>query len=48
VILVVENVTGNSMEKKLLIKYIDVDICQQEESVLQTVNLEIHAGEFVY
>ena len=36
------------MEKKLLIKYIDVDICQQEESVLQTVNLEIHAGEFVY
>lgn len=36
------------MEKKLLLKYIDVDICQQEQLVLENVNLEVHAGEFIY
>jgi len=36
------------MEKKLLIKYVDVDICQQELLVLKDVQLEIHSGEFVY
>jgi len=36
------------MEKKLLIKYVDVDICQQELIVLKNVQLEIHSGEFVY
>ncbi len=36
------------MEKKLLIKYVDVDIYQQELLVLNNVQLEIHSGEFVY
>ena len=36
------------MEKKLLIKYVDVDICQQEIMVLKSVHLEVHSGEFVY
>lgn len=36
------------MEKKLLIKYVDVDICQQELLVLSNVQLEVHSGEFVY
>jgi cell division transport system ATP-binding protein len=36
------------MEKKLLIKYVDVDIYQQEELVLKDVQLEVHSGEFVY
>lgn len=36
------------MEKSLLIKYVDVDICQQELLVLKNVQLEIHSGEFVY
>ena len=36
------------MEKKLLIKYVDVDIYQQELLVLKNVQLEIHSGEFVY
>jgi cell division transport system ATP-binding protein len=36
------------MEKKLLIKYVDVDICQQELLVLRNVQLEIHSGEFIY
>ena len=36
------------MEKKLLIKYVNVDICQQEQTVLKNVQLEIHSGEFVY
>jgi len=36
------------MEKKLLIKYVDVDIYQQEQLVLKDVQLEIHSGEFVY
>jgi len=36
------------MEKKLLIKYVDVDIYQQEELVLKDVQFEVHSGEFVY
>lgn len=36
------------MEKKLLVKYVDVDIYQQELLVLKEVQLEIHSGEFVY
>ncbi|MDD3323400.1 MAG: ATP-binding cassette domain-containing protein [Paludibacter sp.] len=36
------------MEKKLLIKYVDVDIYQQELLVLSKVQLEIHSGEFIY
>jgi len=36
------------MEKKLLIKYVGVDIFQQELLVLKDVNLEIHSGEFIY
>ncbi len=36
------------MEKKLLVKYVDVDICQQELTVLKNVQLEIHSGEFIY
>ena len=36
------------MENKLLIKYVDVDIYQQELLVLKDVQLEIHSGEFVY
>jgi cell division transport system ATP-binding protein len=36
------------MEKKLLIKYVDVDICQQEVVVLNNVQLEVHSGEFIY
>lgn len=36
------------MEKKLLIKYVDVDICQQDTVVLNNVNLEVHSGEFLY
>jgi len=36
------------MENKLLIKYVDVDIYQQDLLVLKDVQLEVHAGEFVY
>lgn len=36
------------IEKKLLIKYVDVDICQQDEVVLKGVQLEVHSGEFIY
>jgi cell division transport system ATP-binding protein len=36
------------MEKKMLIKYIDVDIYQQDELVLKDIQFEIHSGEFVY
>ncbi|MEA4984937.1 MAG: ATP-binding cassette domain-containing protein [Paludibacter sp.] len=36
------------MEKKMLIKYEHVDICQQELTVLRDVNLEISSGEFIY
>ena len=36
------------MEKKLLIKYIDVDIYQRELLVLKNIQLEVHGGEFIY
>jgi cell division transport system ATP-binding protein len=36
------------MEKTLLIKYKNVDIFQQDYLVLKNVNLEVHAGEFIY
>ncbi|MGB4414779.1 MAG: ATP-binding cassette domain-containing protein [Paludibacter sp.] len=36
------------MEKKLLIKYVDVDIYQRELLVLKNVQLEVHNGEFIY
>src|ERR1035437_10810116 len=36
------------MEKKLLIKYVDVDIYQQDQLVLKDIQLEVHSGEFVY
>ena len=36
------------MENKLLIKYVNVDIYQQELLVLKDVQLEIHSGEFIY
>ena len=36
------------MEKKLLIKYSDVDIYQQEQLILKDVQLEVHSGEFIY
>lgn len=36
------------MEKKLLIKYVDVDIRQQELLILKDVQLEVHSGEFIY
>ena len=43
-----KNLKLNTMEKKLLIKYSDVDIYQQDELVLKDVQLEVHSGEFVY
>ena len=36
------------MEKKILIKYTDVDIYQQDALVLKKVQLEIHSSEFIY
>jgi len=36
------------MKNRLLIKYVDVDIYQQELLVLNTVQLEVHSGEFIY
>jgi cell division transport system ATP-binding protein len=36
------------MEKKLLIKYKNVDVYQQDYHVLKNVNLEVHSGEFMY
>jgi cell division transport system ATP-binding protein len=36
------------MDKKLLIKYVDVDIYQQNELVLKDIQLEVHSGEFIY
>lgn len=36
------------MERKTLISYEGVEICQQELIVLKDVNLEIHSGEFIY
>jgi cell division transport system ATP-binding protein len=36
------------MENNLLIKYVDVDIYQQDLLVLKNVQLEVHSGEFIY
>ncbi|MBP9016629.1 MAG: ATP-binding cassette domain-containing protein [Paludibacteraceae bacterium] len=36
------------MTKKLLVKYVDVDLYQQEMLVLKDVQLEIYSGEFIY
>lgn len=36
------------MEKKLLIKYVDVDIYQQELLVLRKVDFEVHSGQYIY
>jgi len=36
------------MEKRLLIKYVGVDIYQQELLVLKNVQFEVHSGEFIY
>jgi cell division transport system ATP-binding protein len=36
------------MENKLLIKYADVDIYQQEQLVLKDVQLEVNSSEFIY
>ncbi|MDL2290311.1 ATP-binding cassette domain-containing protein [Paludibacteraceae bacterium OttesenSCG-928-F17] len=36
------------MEKRTLIKYENVDICQQELIILKDVNLEVTSGEFIY
>jgi cell division transport system ATP-binding protein len=36
------------MEKELLIKYIGVDICQQELIVLKNIDIEVYKGEFIY
>lgn len=36
------------MESKLLIKYKNVDIYQQELLILKNVQLEIHSGEFIF
>ena len=36
------------MAKKLLIKYVGVNLYQQELQVLKNVNLEVHSGEFIY
>jgi cell division transport system ATP-binding protein len=36
------------MEENVLIKYKDVEICQDEQVVLKDVNLEINKGEFIY
>ncbi len=36
------------MESKLLIKYRNVSISQQDLLVLKSVNLEVHAGEFIF
>lgn len=36
------------MENKLLVKYVDVDICHQEQLVLEKVQFEVHSGEFIY
>jgi len=36
------------MKEEILIQYKDVEVCREELTVLQNVNLEIHKGEFVY
>ena len=36
------------MERKLLVKYTDVQICREELTILKHVNFELYSGEFVY
>lgn len=36
------------MPDRKLIKYSDVEVCQQEQIVLSNINLEINNGEFIY
>ena len=36
------------MEKRTLIKYEDVDICQQELIILKNIDFEVHSGEFIF
>ena len=36
------------MEKRTLIKYEDVEICQQELLILKGVDFEVHNGEFIF
>lgn len=36
------------MEKRALIKYEDVDICQQELIILKNIDFEVHSGEFIF
>ncbi|MDD4921515.1 MAG: ATP-binding cassette domain-containing protein [Bacteroidales bacterium] len=36
------------MEEEILIQYKGVEVCREELTVLQNVNLEVHKGEFVY
>lgn len=36
------------MENESLIRYKDVNVCQQEVAVLEDVNFEVNKGEFVY
>lgn len=36
------------MHNKLLIKYVDVSLCQQEVVVLKNLDLEVYSGEFIY
>ncbi len=36
------------MKSKILIKYEDVDLCQQELTILKDINIACYAGEFTY
>lgn len=36
------------MERELLIKYENVEVCRQELIVLKNVNIKLYSGEFVY
>ncbi len=36
------------MEKRILIKYEEVDICQQELIILKNVNFKVYSGEFIF
>lgn len=36
------------MERNLLVKYTDVQICRDELTILKHINFELYSGEFVY
>ena len=36
------------MEKKLLVKYTDVQICREELTIMKHNNFQLYSGEFVY